>query len=188
MQIKKNRCQWCTTDQIYQDYHDTEWGVAVYDDQALFECLMLECMQAGLSWLTILKRREGYRRAFANFDIEQVVLLTEQDIDILVQNVEIIRHRKKIEAIIHNAKLFKQIQLEHGKFSDYLWSFSNNRIIYQQADENGNVPIISEIAQALAKDLKKRGFKFVGATTIHAYLQAVGVLVGHDEECFLWNN
>ncbi len=162
----KPRCHWVTADQIYIDYHDHEWGVKVTDDKLLFEMLVLESFQAGLNWLTILKRRKGFRKAFANFKVNQVVAFKPADIKRLLNDEGIIRHRGKIEATINNAARFIEVQKEFGSFAKFLKPYTNAKI--------------------LSKELKRRGFKFLGETTVYAYMQAIGLVKDHDENCFLF--
>ena len=181
MTIKK-RCSWVEgKEEIYLDYHDNEWGVPVYDDNTLFEMLLLECFQAGLSWITILKKREDFRVAYDNFDIDKIVNYDESKINELMENKLIIRHRKKIEASINNARIFKDIQKEFGSFSDYIWSFSDNKII---KDSQEYYLTKSDTSDKITKDLKKRGMKFVGSVTIYSYLESVGIIDNHTKDCF----
>ena len=177
------RCSWCLGSPEYIHYHDTEWGIPVYDDATLFECIVLESAQAGLSWITILRKREGYRDAFHNFDPVKVAKMTQQDVDRLVQDERIVRHRAKIEATINNAKAFLTIAEEFGSFSDYYWAFSDHQIIDNQPQSLQEVPAQTELSQRLAKDLKKRGFKFLGATTCYAFMQATGMVNDHVMSC-----
>jgi len=182
------RCPWLDeTKQDYVEYHDNEWGVPVYDDQKLFEYLTLESAQAGLSWYTILKRREGYRKAFANFDVQKVSKFTDQDVEALVNNAEIIRHRGKIEAAINNAKCFIKIQTEFGSFSNYQWQFVNNKVKVNNIATLSDYPATSKESDAFSKDLKKRGFKFVGSTIIYAHMQACGMVNDHSIDCYKRN-
>lgn len=178
-----NRCSWCGEDPLYVKYHDEEWGVPVYDDRVLFEFLILESAQAGLSWISILKRRENYREAFLGFDPKKVSKLTEDDVESLVKNEGIIRNRKKIESAIGNAKVFLDIQKEFGSFSKYLWDFAGGQVILGHAKTLEEVPAKTELSERLSKDLKKRGMKFVGPTIMYAYLQAVGVVNDHILSC-----
>lgn len=179
------RCPWLDTSKPdYVDYHDNEWGIPVFDDQKLFENLILESAQAGLSWYTILKRRDGYQKAFKNFNVEKVALFTQQDIDDLVQNPEIIRHRGKIEATVNNAKCFLAIQSEYGSFSQYLWKYVNNKTIVNNWKNNNDYPATTKISDQLSKDLKKKGFKFVGSTICYAYMQACGLVNDHSIDCY----
>lgn len=178
------RCDWCGTDPLYVRYHDQEWGVPVHDDQIHFEFLVLESAQAGLSWSTILKKRENYRIAYKNFDAEAVAAFTEDDQARLLQNAGIIRNRLKIKASINNAKLFLQIQEEFGSFDAYLWGFVDGKPIVNAFETIDELPAKTELSERLSKDLKKRGFKFLGPTIMYAHLQAVGVINDHLLSCF----
>lgn len=181
----KTRCPWCkNTFDAYQKYHDEEWGVPIYDDRTLFEFLILESAQAGLSWSTILKKREGYRNAFANFDVGEVARFDEQKIQQLLQNTEIVRHELKVRSAITNAKHFITIQKEFGSFSEYIWSFTNGSPIQNHWATTNQVPTTTPKSDALAKNLKKRGFKFTGSTIMYAYMQAVGMVNDHLISCF----
>ena len=181
----KNRCGWCNKSVLYQSYHDEEWGRALHDEHKHFEFLLLETMQAGLSWYTILQRREGYRNAFANFNVVEVAKFDQSKIEELMLDTAIIRNRLKIEAAVHNAKLFIQIQQEHGSFDNYIWGFTDNQIIDNRWTSLDQVPATSELSDRVAKDLKARGFKFVGSTTIYAHLQAIGVINDHLVDCWV---
>lgn len=179
------RCPWLdTTKPDYVDYHDHEWSVPVYDDQLLFEYLTLESAQAGLSWYTILKKRENYKNAFANFDVRKVAAFTEHDIEKLMQNAGIVRNRLKIVATINNAKCFITIQEEFGSFSDYQWRFVGNKPQVNDLETLADYPAVTEVSTLFAKDLKKRGFKFLGPTTVYAYMQACGMVNDHSNDCF----
>lgn len=179
-----SRCSWSGNDHDYIQYHDEEWGKHVTDEQTLFEFLVLESAQAGLSWFTILKRRAGYRKLFAQFDASQVAQFTEADIDRLVQDPSIIRHRGKITAAVHNAKIFLALQSEFGSFYNYLYSFMpNNSPIYNSIANLTDVPATSKESDAISKDLKKRGVKFFGSTICYAYMQAVGMVNDHVNTC-----
>ena len=182
--MEKIRCAWVNKDQDYIDYHDNEWGKPVKDDKILFEFLILESFQAGLSWFTILKKRENFREAFANFDVEKVANFDEEKVEELVLNAGIIRHRGKINAAINNAKLFIEIQKEYGSFSDFIWEYVNHQPIVNHWNSIKEVPATTEISDQLAKDLKKRGFKFFGSTTIYAHMQATGMVNDHTIDCF----
>lgn len=182
-----NRCPWCGTDELYVKYHDEEWGVPVHDDKKHFEFLVLESAQAGLSWITVLKKRENYRKAYENFDAAKVALYDENKINELIQNPGIIRNRRKIEASINNAKCFLEIQKEFGSFDKYIWKFVNNQPIVNHWHEISEVPATSEISDKVSKDLKARGFKFLGSTIIYAHLQATGVINDHLVSCFKHN-
>lgn len=179
------RCPWLDeTKADYVKYHDDEWGVPVFDDQKLFECLTLECSQAGLSWYTILKRRSGYRNAFCDFDIKKVASFTEEDIERLVLDPSIIRHKGKISAAVNNAQCVIAIQQEQGSFSEYLWAFVDHHVQIFNRDKLSDYPATSDLSDKLSKDLKKRGFKFVGSTTMYAFLQAIGIVNEHSNDCF----
>ncbi|OBT13884.1 DNA-3-methyladenine glycosylase [Vibrio sp. UCD-FRSSP16_10] len=177
------RCDWLDTSKPdYVEYHDKEWGRPVYDDQVFFEFLILESAQAGLSWYTILKRREGYRKAFANFDPVKVAQFDAARVEELMQDSSIIRNRAKIESAINNAHLFIDIQREYGSFSSFIWAYVNDQPIDQRV-EGDAVVATTPLSDQLSKDLKKRGFKFLGSTTLYAFLQATGIVNDHDLDC-----
>lgn len=179
------RCPWLDeTKPDYVEYHDKEWGVPVLDDQTMFEYLVLESAQAGLSWYTILKRREGYRNAFAHFDVEKVARFSEEDERRLREDSRIIRNKLKISATITNAQHFIEIQKEFGSFCHYIWSFVDNKVLVTSPETLEDYPATSEVSDQLSKDLKKRGFKFVGSTIIYAYLQAAGLINDHSVSCY----
>lgn len=178
------RCPWAGNDPLYQDYHDQEWGVPCRDDQKLFEFLVLESAQAGLAWITILRKREHYRRAFAEFRPEQVASFNRQDIVQLLQNRGIVRNRLKVESAISNARLFLDIQAQFGSFSDYLWGFVDNRPIQNHWQDSDTVPATTPLSDTISKDMKKRGFRFFGSTICYAYLQATGLVNDHLTGCF----
>lgn len=178
------RCPWCGSDELYTKYHDEEWGKIVTDDKILFEFLILESAQAGLSWITILRRREGYRKAFANFDYKKVAVFTAEKVEELLQNPDIIRHRGKIEAAISNARIFMDIQREFGSFYTYLYSFMpNKQPVINQVANLSLVPAHNALSDAISKDLKKRGVKFFGTTICYAFMQAVGMINDHLDAC-----
>jgi len=177
------RCQWAQDPQFHL-YHDTEWGVPVHDDRKHFEFLVLEGAQAGLSWATILKRRAGYRRAFADFVPEKVARFSEADYERLLQNVDIIRNKLKIRSAINNAQRFLDVQKEFGSFDAYIWQFVGNKPIINKWKQMSQVPAVTEESELLSKDLKKRGFTFVGHTIIYAHMQAVGMVNDHEITCF----
>lgn len=179
-----NRCPWCGEDPLYVRYHDEDWGVPVRDDRTQFEFLVLESAQAGLSWITILKRREGYREAYKGFDPELVSRFTQADIEHLMNNEGIIRNRRKIESSINNAGCFLKIQEEFGSFCNYLWAFVDNKPIINKWDSMGDIPAQTELSQKISKDLKKRGFKFLGPVIMYAHLQATGLINDHLTSCF----
>ncbi|GMQ30035.1 DNA-3-methyladenine glycosylase I [Algoriphagus confluentis] len=178
------RCPWCLGFPEYIHYHDTEWGVPVYDDRVHFEFLVLESAQAGLSWATILKKREGYRRAFADFDYWIVADFPDSYVEELLQDSGIIRNRLKIQAAITNARRFIEVQSEFGTFSKYIWSFVGGKPIQHALKRGEPYPVTTAESDALAKDLKKRGFKFLGSTTIYAHMQATGLINDHLTDCF----
>lgn len=180
---KVQRCQWVNNEQIYVDYHDHEWGVPLYDDDRLFEFLILEGFQAGLSWITILKKRDNFRKAFDNFKALKIVNYNEQKVEELMQNSGIIRNRLKIQGAIINAQLFLEIQQEFGSFSQYIWQFTNGQTIVNQWNSPSQVPANTLISDAMSRDLKKRGFKFVGTTICYAFMQATGMVNDHLVNC-----
>jgi DNA-3-methyladenine glycosylase I len=181
---KKTRCGWAGEDPLYVAYHDTEWGVPVYDDQRLFEFLVLEGAQAGLSWITILRKREAYRKAFAGFDPEKVARFNDKKLAALMQDAGIVRNRLKIESAVKNARAFLAVQEEHGSFSDYQWRFVDGKPLQNARATMKDVPARTPVSDAFSKDLKKRGFNFVGSTIIYAHMQAVGMVNDHVEACF----
>jgi len=178
------RCDWCLGFDEYISYHDNEWGVPVYDDTKHFEFLILESAQAGLSWSTVLKKRHGYRLAFANFDVKKVAQFDEKKVEELLNNTEIIRNKQKINAAINNAKRFLEVQQEFGSFNTYIWSFVNNVVKNNSPKTLKDIPATSSESDALSADLKKRGFKFVGSTIIYAHMQACGLINDHLQDCF----
>ncbi|WP_254060483.1 DNA-3-methyladenine glycosylase I [Halodesulfovibrio sp. MK-HDV] len=182
-----NRCEWANSNSLDTQYHDEEWGVPVHDDRLLFEMLILEGAQAGLSWTTILKKREGYRKAFDNFDAKVVSKYTEKKVEQLLTNPEIIRHKLKINAAIVNAKCFLEIQKEHGSFDRYIWSFVDGKTITNKWDSMSDFPVSTPESEAMSKSLKKKGFKFVGPTICYAYMQAVGMVNDHTVSCFRYS-
>jgi DNA-3-methyladenine glycosylase I len=183
--MDKKRCRWAEgTFDEYIRYHDEEWGVPNHDDAIHFEFLVLESAQAGLSWSTILKRREGYRKAFANFEVKKVAAFDSKKINELVENTDIIRNRAKIEAAVNNAKRFLEVQQEFGSFDKYIWGFVGHQVKIGRWEEKGSIPATTAESDLLAKDLKKRGFKFLGSTTIYAHMQAVGLINDHTVDCF----
>jgi len=181
----KKRCAWVEgQEQIYIDYHDTEWGIPVHGDRKLFGMLILEGAQAGLSWITILKRRVGYRKAFDNFDVEKVAGYNEAKIEKLLSDEGIIRNRLKINSAIKNAKVFIEIQKEFGSFDKYIWEFVNNKPIRNKFKSANEIPAKTELSDVISKDLKNRGMNFVGPTIVYAYMQAIGVVNDHEVDCF----
>lgn len=177
------RCEWCGSDPLYQKYHDEEWGVPVFDDKTLFEFLILEGAQAGLSWITVLKKREGYRKAFADFDPAKIARFSEKKIIKLKENPDIIRNDLKIRSTVSNAQNYFKLCNEKGSLSNYLWDFVDGKPIQNQWRTLKQVPVSTPVSDALSKDLKKRGFKFVGSTIMYAYMQAVGMVNDHTLDC-----
>lgn len=187
-EITKKRCGWVRPgDDLYEQYHDTEWGVRTYDDRRLFEFLLLESAQAGLSWETILKKRSAYREAFAHFDPEKVAKFGHRDVDRLMKESGIVRHRLKIESAISNARLFLAVQEEFGSFATYLAQFVHEEPQKKQRRSLNDIPALTEQSEALAKDLKARGFKFFGPVIAYAYMQAVGLVNDHTTDCFRYD-
>lgn len=182
--VKLSRCAWVTNDPLYIDYHDKEWGVPIYDDRLLFELLILEGMQAGLNWLTILKKRENYRACFQHFDAEKIAKYDQCTIDQLLKNPGIIRNKLKIHAIINNAKVYLQVRKKHGSFSDYIWKFVGGKPIENHWRIAQQVPTQTTISEKLSADLKRQGFKFIGSTICYAFMQAVGMVNDHTTDCF----
>ncbi|WML37263.1 DNA-3-methyladenine glycosylase I [Clostridium sp. OS1-26] len=182
------RCSWCGDDPLYTKYHDEEWGVPVHDERKHFEFLVLESAQAGLSWITILRKRENYRIAYDNFDPDKVANYSEEKINELLQNSGIVRNRRKIEASINNAKMFLDIQKEFGSFDNYIWKFVNYRPVINSWESISDVPATSTLSDEVSKDLKKRGFKFLGSTIIYSHLQATGIINDHIVNCFRYND
>ena len=181
------RCSWVKlTEPIYVKYHDEEWGVPVFEDQKLFEMLCLEGAQAGLNWLTILKRREGYREAFDFFDVEKILQYDEAKLEALKQDERIIRNRLKIASVVTNATSYVNIQQKHGSFSNYIWSFVDHKPIINQWERKEDVPVTTVISDRMSKQLKKDGFKFVGSTICYAFMQAVGMVNDHTTNCFCY--
>lgn len=187
MSSDKIRCNWCGSDPLYVKYHDEEWGVPVKDDKTLFEFLILETFQAGLSWITILRKRENFRKAFDDFDYRKIAKYEQTKIDSLLQNEGIIRNKLKVKAAITNAQAFMDVQKEFGSFSKYLWNFVDHKPIQNNWKDHTDAPATSSISDALSKDLKKRGFKFVGSTVVYATMQATGMVNDHLETCFRYN-
>ncbi len=185
--MEKHKCGWCIGDELYEAYHDQEWGVPVYDDETLFEFLILETFQAGLSWITVLRKRENFRKAFDHFDYKKIATYDQKKIDALLQNEGIIRNKLKVHATITNAQAFMKIQDEFGSFSKYIWAFVNGKPIKNKLKNYKNAPANTEISDTISKDLKKRGFKFVGSTVIYAHMQATGMVNDHEVSCFRYD-
>ncbi|MEP0133632.1 MAG: DNA-3-methyladenine glycosylase I [Eudoraea sp.] len=182
MQIHK--CGWCLGNELYEAYHDKEWGVPVKDDATLFEFLVLETFQAGLSWLTVLKKRENFRKAFDNFDYKKISTYNQLKIDALLQDAGIIRNKLKIRATVTNARAFLEIQKELGSFSSYIWDFVDDQPIKNKIENHKEGPANTALSDTISKDLKKRGFKFVGSTVVYAHMQATGMVNDHEINCF----
>src|SRR5690554_2690902 len=182
--MEKHRCGWCVGDALYEAYHDQEWGVPVTDDDTLFEFLILETFQAGLSWITILRKRENFRKAFDNFDYKKIALYNEEKIQSLLKDEGIIRNKLKVRATVTNAQAFMKVQEEFGSFADYIWGFVDHKPVNEKRKTLKEIPATSELSDKLSKDLKKRGFKFVGSTVVYAHLQATGIINDHLVDCF----
>ena len=178
------RCDWCGTDPIYCQYHDTEWGVPCRDEVKLFEFLILEGAQAGLSWITILRRRENYRLAFAQFDVDRVAKFNDDDVARLMKDSGIIRNRLKIESAISNARLYQEVQREYGSFSDFIWGYIDHIPMINQRPGTEAIPATTSMSDRISKDMKKRGFRFFGSTICYAYMQAMGMVNDHLKDCF----
>jgi DNA-3-methyladenine glycosylase I len=181
---EKCRCGWCGTDPLYVKYHDEEWGKPVHDDKVLFEFLVLESFQAGLSWLTILRKRENFRKAFADFDVKKVAKFDEQKYEALMQDTGIVRNQLKIRAAINNAKCFMEIQKEFGSYDKYIWSFVDHKPIVNKPKTLKDLPAKTPLSDAMSKDMGKRGFKFRGSTICYAFMQAVGMVDDHLVDCW----
>ena len=187
MKENKTRCAWVPDDALYIDYHDKEWGVPLYDDQKLFELLILEGMQAGLSWHTVLKKRENYRNALDHFDANKMAQYDSAKIEALLNNPGIIRHRLKVESIVSNAKAYLAIKKEYASFADYIWLFVGGTPIQNDRKPNTPSPASTDISDSMSKALKNRGFKFVGSTICYAFMQASGMVNDHSLDCFCFN-
>lgn len=185
--MEKHRCGWCVGDPLYETYHDEEWGVPVRDDETLFEFLILETFQAGLSWITVLRKRENFREAFDQFDYRKIANYNQTKIEALLQNPGIIRNKLKVNATVSNAQAFMAIQKEFGSFSNYIWDFVDYNPIKNTIQNYKEAPATTPISDAISKDLKKRGFKFVGSTVIYAHMQATGMVNDHEVNCFRYH-
>jgi len=181
------RCEWADNNALMKQYHDKEWGTPEHDEKILYELLILEGMQAGLSWNTVLQKRDNFRKAFDNFDYIRISKYTELKIEELMQNKGIIRNRLKIQSVISNAKSFIKIQAEFGSFDNYIWGFVNNKVVHNSWKVLEELPSNTELSDKISKDLKKRGFKFVGSTIIYSFLQAVGIVNDHTIYCFRYS-
>ncbi len=185
IKMDKIRCGWCEKDDLYRDYHDNEWGKPVYDDETIFEFLILESFQAGLSWYTILKKRENFEKAFDKFNYKKIAKYKDEKVEELMSNEGIIRNRLKILATISNAQKFMEVQKEFGSFSNYIWGFVGGKPIKNPRKTLKEVPATTIISNELAKDLKKRGFKFLGSTVVYAHMQATGMINDHLQDCWV---
>lgn len=185
--MEKHKCGWCVGDDLYEAYHDNEWGVPVRDDATLFEFLTLETFQAGLSWITILRKRENFRKAFDNFDYKKIANYPESKIGSLLQDEGIIRNKLKVRATVSNAQAYIKIQEEFGSFSTYIWGFVDGKPIKNKLEHHKSAPANTTLSDAISKDLKKRGFKFVGSTVVYAHMQATGMVNDHEVSCFRYD-
>jgi DNA-3-methyladenine glycosylase I len=186
MTEKKCRCKWCEDGGLLQEYHDAEWGFPVHDDRKQFEFLMMEVMQCGLNWMMMLKKRDIFRACFDDFDYARIVKYTESDIERILTVPGMIRSRRKIEAVIHNARCFMETAAEYHSFSEYLWGFTQNRTVLYRGHSGGSIPARTELSDVISTSLKKRGFKYLGSVTVYAHLQACGMVNDHVRNCFLY--
>ena len=182
--MQKYRCGWCEGDTLYEAYHDEEWGVPVFDDDSLFEFLILETFQAGLSWITVLKKRGNFRKAFDNFNYKTIANYKPSKVDALIQDARIIRNKLKVKATITNAESFIKIQEEFGSFSKYIWNFVDGKPVTNSLKNYEDAPTYTPLSESISKDLKKRGFKFVGSAVVYALMQATGMVNDHEKSCF----
>ena len=182
--MEPKRCAWCLSSDLYKEYHDKEWGIPVYDDTKLFEFLILETFQAGLSWITILNKRENFRKAFDDFNYQKIANYSEDKIQELLLDAGIIRNKLKVYSAVSNAQAFIKVQEEFGSFSKYIWGFVNGKPIDNNRKSLKEVPATTPLSDAISKDLKKRGFKFVGSTVVYAHMQATGMVNDHVEDCW----
>ncbi|MFS4468723.1 DNA-3-methyladenine glycosylase I [Maribacter sp. 2210JD10-5] len=185
--MEKHRCGWCVGDALYEAYHDEEWGTPVKDDATLFEFLILESFQAGLSWITILKKRKNFRKAFDNFDYKKIATYNQSKIDSLLEDAGIVRNKLKINATVANAKAFLEVQKEFGSFSNYIWDFVDGKPIKNSFKNYKDAPANTPLSDAISKDLKKRSFKFMGSTVVYAHMQATGMVNDHETSCFRYH-
>ena len=185
--MEKSRCGWCVGEALYKTYHDEEWGVPLYDDDKLFEFLILETFQAGLSWITVLRKRENFRKAFDNFDYKKIAKYQQSKIDALLLDTGIIRNKLKVNATVTNAQAFIKIQEEFGSFSEYIWQFTDGKPIKNKLKDYRKGPANTPLSDTISKNLKKRGFKFVGTTVVYAHMQATGMVNDHEVSCFRYN-
>ena len=179
-----DRCTWCGHNPLYRKYHDTEWGLPCRDDKKLFEFVLLEGAQAGLSWITILRKRENYRKAFADFDVAKVAVFTEADVERCLLDAGIVRNRLKINSAISNARCFMEVQAEFGSFSNYFWGYVEGKPIVNHWASHGDIPASTPLSDTISKDMKKRGFKFFGTTICYAHMQAMGLINDHTTDCY----
>ena len=182
--MDKHRCGWCLGDTLYQEYHDTEWGVPVKDDLTFFEFLVLETFQAGLSWITVLRKRKHFRKVFDQFDYQKIANYDSTKIQALLADPGIIRNKLKVNAAVSNAKVFMEVQKEFGSFSTYIWGFVDGKPIKNQWQHHKEAPATTPLSDTISKDLKKKGFKFVGSTVVYAFMQATGIVNDHEVNCF----
>jgi DNA-3-methyladenine glycosylase I len=185
--MEKHRCGWCVGDPLYETYHDTEWGVPVKDDKTLFEFLLLETFQAGLSWITVLRKREHFRLAFDNFDYRKIAHYGPEKVASLLLDAGIIRNRLKVQASISNARAFMDVQKDYGSFSNYFWGFAEGKPIRNAVSDYRKAPSTTPLSDRISKDLKKKGFKFVGSTVVYAHMQATGMVNDHETSCFRYH-
>lgn len=185
--MEKKRCGWCTGDALYEAYHDEQWGVPVRDDATLFEFLLLETFQAGLSWITILRKRENFRRAFDSFDYKKIAAYGPEKVTALLSDPGIVRNRLKIQASITNARAFMEVQQEYGSFSSYFWGFTDGKTIRNTVADYRQAPSTTPLSDQISRDLKRRGFKFVGSTVVYAHMQATGMVNDHEVTCFRYH-
>ena len=185
--MTKHKCGWCVGDELYEDYHDNEWGVPVRDDDTLFEFLILETFQAGLSWITVLRKRENFRKAFDNFDYKKIATYDQKKIDSLLEDAGIIRNKLKVNATVSNAQAFMKVQDEFGSFSKYIWGFVDGKPIKNAFEDYKKAPANTPLSDVISRDLKKRGFKFVGTTVVYAHMQATGMVNDHEVNCFRYH-
>lgn len=183
----KIRCAWCEKNDLYRKYHDEEWGTPVYDDETLFEFLILETFQAGLSWITILNKRENFRKAFDQFDYKKIANYSEEKIESLLQDPGVIRNKLKVRSAVTNAQNFIKTQEDFGSFSKYIWKFTDGKPIQNKPKNLKGVPATTALSDEISKDLKKRGFKFIGSTVVYAFMQAVGIVNDHVENCWTYS-
>ena len=186
--LEKKRCSWCLDEGIMQDYHDREWGIPVHDDRKQFEFITLEIMQAGLNWKLMLKKREVFRQCFDNFDFDKIVEYGEEKIEEILLTDGMIKSRRKVEAVINNAKKFQEIIEEYGSFDKYIWSFTDGKTVIYKEHQSGNIPSKNELSDEISKGLKKRGFKFLGSVTVYSHLQASGIINDHVCDCFMYED